>query len=103
VNVNQLRELIAELDGETEVRLMTQPVDPFEWEVVGAVTFDDLIDYQLGPGDTDPAPELYEPNDANRPFSHGGWCGSGILWLLPGEQLGYGTSDVWDAEEAMNG
>lgn len=113
MNIRELRIIIQDLDDEVEVRFMSQPNYPFENEVRGAVTFDQLIDFQLGEatgnpeGDDDEyenSIELFEPASGNDPgyFGRGPYCGAGILYLTEGTQLGYGTSDVWAADEALN-
>ena len=109
MNIRELRTIIEDLDDEVEVRFMAQPNWPFEYEVRGAVTFDQLVDFQLNEHEGDPdnednPVELFEPASGNDPgyFGRGPYCGSGILWLTEGIQLGYGTSDVWAADEALN-
>jgi hypothetical protein len=109
VNIRELRALIEDLDDEVEVRLMTQPNYPFEYSVSGAVTFDQLVDFQINEAQADPDRdeeepiELFEPASGNDPgyFGRGPYCGSGILYLLEDQQLGYGTSDVWAVDEDL--
>lgn len=44
LTVGQLRELIEDLNDETEVRWLSQPSWPFEWSIDGAATSEFLLD-----------------------------------------------------------
>lgn len=105
MNVAQLRELIENLDGEVEVRLMTQPnyIHPFEYSIAGVVGLDEIHDFQAedysNPDNEFPV-EFYEPQaDYGYGFSNVPYGGPGILYILEGTQLSYGTSDAWTAME----
>jgi hypothetical protein len=105
MDIRYLKELIRDLDDDVEVRLMNQSNYPFEYSVVGGVTFDDIIDFQVVLNDPDEPVDLFEPasgNDAGF-FARGPYCGAGIFYLCEGDQLGYGTKDAWSAEEERYG
>ena len=107
MNISQLKDLIQDLPDEVEVRLMTQSNYPFEYSVQGGVTLDDIIDFQVDENkkDEEHSIELFEPASGADPgyFGRGVYAGSGILYLVEGTQLGYGTSDAWGAEEESYG
>ena len=97
MNVSQLKEILDNVSDETEVRLMSQANYPFEYSVEWAVGLDEIQDFQASEPDEDEAIELFQPASGNDPgyFGSGPWCGDGILYLVEGQQLGYGTSDAW--------
>ena len=66
-----------EIDGDTEVRLMTQPNWPFEWSIDGVV-YDDEIDED----------EDGEEKDEDENVK--------AIYILEGQQLGYGRRKAWD-------
>lgn len=106
MNVDYLRDLIRDLPGDMEVRLMTQANYPFEYSVSGLIGLDDLHDFQVTEReDPDEPVELFQPASDNGDtyFGRAPYCGPGILYLLEGTQLGYGTSDAWAAAAHLNG
>ena len=69
--------LLDDLDDDTEIRFMGQPSWPFEYSIQGAVLALDLYGFQ--PADM-----------GNRDLDE-------IIYLVEGEQLGYGCNSAWEA------
>jgi len=66
MTVGELIELLADMDDEAEVRLMTQENWPFQCDLRGVCLGDDL-----------------EAGEA------------GVVYVVEGEQLGYGDKNAW--------
>jgi hypothetical protein len=79
MTVQELINMLEDLDGETEVRLMTQEAWPFENAIAGIA-----LASEMG-GENDEEKGGYRP-----PFSD-----ADVLYLVEGEQLGYGTKSAW--------
>ena len=71
--LNEYRE--AGVSGDAEVRLMTQQAWPFENAICGLAAADEIDDE-------------YETDDDS---------GEQVVYLVEGEQLGYGNKAAWDA------
>jgi len=80
VTVGQLKQLLEDKKDEQEVRLMIQPTYPLEHAVDGVWQWE----YD----------EASDPDD----FFPAGRANS-VLYLLEGEQKGYGTRRAWDFGE----
>ena len=73
--IDRLEDYRQAFGGETEVRLMTQLNWPFENSIYGLCSADEIQDAS---DDED------EPDDE-------------IIYIVEGNQLGYGTKTAWDA------
>jgi len=81
VTVNTLREMLEDLDGDIEVRLMTQESWPFEYDIKGTILATDT------PNDENhfnPPFKPAEPNSTDEAF-----------YIVEGNQLGYGSKGAW--------
>ena len=67
----ELIEMLEELDDDTEIRIMEQMRWPFECAIAGVAKSTDLDEF---------TPE----------------GGKGVVYLVQGNQLGYGDSQAWD-------
>jgi len=79
--IERLEEYRDEIGGEAEVRLMTQQNWPFENSIYGLASGAEINDFDEDDedeGDDDDATE-----DA-------------VLYIVEGQQLGYGTKRAWD-------
>ena len=79
--IERLEEYRDEIGGEAEVRLMTQQNWPFENSIYGLASGAEINDFDEDDedeGDDDDASE-----DA-------------VLYIVEGQQLGYGTKRAWD-------
>lgn len=77
MTVDELRELLEDYDGGTEVRIMSQQAWPFENAIYGVTASS-----EFGPEDQDDE-ETEQRED--------------VVYLVEGSQLGYGDKDAWDA------
>ena len=78
--IARLEDYRDEIGGDAQVRLMTQQNWPFENSIYGLASGAEINDYQDDEdGDDDDAAE-----DA-------------VLFIVEGQQLGYGTKRAWDA------
>jgi len=82
MRVSELREAIEYLDGDMEVRLMSQPSWPFEYSVRDVICGLDL-------GEED---EGYDP-EGDDPEEEG--PRENIVYLVEGAQICYGTKAAW--------
>lgn len=91
MTVADLREILDGLDDGTEVRLMSQPSWPFEYSIAGTWTAEPQPTCQgFGPvRDTNDEP----PADG---FTPAGSPEAGVLYLVEGQQLAYGSKRAWD-------
>lgn len=102
--VDQLRELLNGLDGDTEVRLMNQSSWPFEYSVLGTYVPTPAPDACAECGLTatahigldEDAAHAFEPYGE---FSPDGAPAAGVVYIVEGTQLAYGTKDAWDEVE----
>jgi hypothetical protein len=76
--IERLEDYRDALGGDAEVRLMTQQNWPFENEIFGVATLDEIREHD---GEEDFDPEGVD--DA--------------IYIVEGHQLGYGTSAAWAA------
>jgi hypothetical protein len=79
--IDRLEECCQELGDGAEVRLMTQQSWPFENRICG-VTTDREINRAGGDDEDEPADEDDE-------------AGEGVVFIVEGGQLGYGTKKAW--------
>lgn len=87
--IEELEEQREEFGGDTEVRLMTQQNYPFEQRIDGVTTLAAIHDYQGEEKGFKPAASRgWETRDTDRPTA--------VIYLLEGDQLGYGTKDAWE-------
>lgn len=101
--VAQLRDLLDGLDDDTEVRLMSQPSWPFEYSVLGTWTPQPKTDACGECG----LPEESEVHGSDgdhdmedgQDFEPNGAPASGVVYLVEGQQLAYGTKGAWDEVE----
>ena len=97
MTVAQLRELIADLPDETEVRLATQPNYPFENWITGVNLVhpdaEDLIQIagSLSAGDLTPEEEAEARSQHNELMAK-----PEILYILEGGQIGYASRELWE-------
>ena len=89
---------LAELEPNTEVRLMHQQNWPFEYGISGAWFCDATEDDAEAEGEGD---DEAEANNEAHGFQPGGprWGGqapSQVFYLVEGEQIGYGTKVAWE-------
>ena len=77
--IARLEDYRDEIGGDAEVRLMTQQNWPFENSIYGLASGAEINDYDQDGDDDDDAAE-----DA-------------VLFIVEGQQLGYGTKRAWDA------
>lgn len=85
LTVRELMDLLASEDPDAEVRLMTQPSCPFEYATKPYLW---TPEQQL-----DPNPDSDDPDDVFMPYGDDG----SVVYLVEGEQLGYGTKAAWQA------
>jgi len=83
VTVNTLREMLKDLDGDIEVRIMHQENYPFEYDVKGTILASDIPNTVVDDED-----EWWVPNEPNSTDD--------AFYIVDGNQLGYGTSDAWE-------
>ena len=76
--IERLENYREDLGGETEVRLMTQQNWPFENKIYGLCSSDEIQEADEDPDE--------EPEDE-------------IIYIVEGNQLGYGNSTAWEAAE----
>ena len=78
MTVARLKEILEDLDDETEIRLMHQPSWPFEYSVAG---------YWV-PEESEESEEHsdFQPGETDQP----------VLYLVEGRQIGYGTTAAWE-------
>ena len=102
--VSQLRELLEGLDDDAEVRLMNQASWPFEYSVLGTWTPSPQPDACRECGLTatahigmdEDSEHAFEPyND----FTPEEAPEAGVVYLVEGTQLAYGTKVAWDEVE----
>ena len=77
--IARLEDCRDELGGDAEVRLMTQSNWPFENDIVGITTSREIRDAEHE-DDFDPQGDVDE-----------------AVYIVEGQQLGYGTKAAWDA------
>jgi hypothetical protein len=100
VTVAELVELLEEYDPGTEVRLMEQPSWPFEYSIVGT-----WAPQPQGPtchGMADPGHDPSECDECQRAedaFTPEGSPPAGVVYLVEGQQLAYGTKRAWEVAE----
>jgi hypothetical protein len=78
--IARLEEYRDEIGGDAEVRLMTQQNWPFENSIYGLASGAEINDYQ---DDEDGNDDDDAAEDA-------------VLFIVEGQQLGYGTKRAWD-------
>ncbi len=78
--IERLEEYRDSLGGDTEVRLMTQPSWPFEYAIAGVCSSEDIAEAI----DDDEQDDEEEPKE------------DAVLYLIEGDQLGYGTKRAWE-------
>jgi hypothetical protein len=78
--IARLEEYRDEIGGDAEVRLMTQQNWPFENSIYGLASGAEINDYQDDEDGTD-------DDDAAE---------DAVLFIVEGQQLGYGTKRAWD-------
>jgi hypothetical protein len=111
MTVRELMELLESADPDTEVRFMAQPSWPFEYSISGtwepsrnrctlcgkAVVLEESdeswVHEEGGSFDHFAEPEDEEQSDD---FSPEG--ASEVIYLVEGEQLGYGTKRAWEED-----
>ena len=76
--IARLEDYRDEIGGDAQVRLMTQQNWPFENSIYGLASGAEINDYDQDGDDDDDAAE-----DA-------------VLFIVEGQQLGYGTKRAWD-------
>jgi hypothetical protein len=96
--VGDLRRAIEYLDDEVEVRLMSQNSWPFEYSVYGTWTppADPDACGECGLTATAHGTEFVGHAFERYAFVPKGDPGPGVLYLVEGTQLGYGTSTAWE-------
>jgi len=82
MTVEELIERLGEYDGDAKVRLMAQPNYPFEYGIRGLASTSEISGYHYEHNDGD-------ASDEGTPEE--------IIYLVEGEQIGYGQKDAWDA------
>jgi len=78
--IERLEEYRDALGGDTEVRLMTQPSWPFEYAIAGVCSSEDIAEAI----DDDEQDDEEEPKE------------DAVIYLVEGDQLGYGTKRAWE-------
>ena len=84
--IARLEEYRDALGGETEVRLMTQQNWPFENGITGLVSVEEMNDTGDEDDDGDEGEGFDPEGNANQ-----------VVYLVEGQQLGYGTKQAWNA------
>ncbi len=80
--IERLEEYRDEIGGDAEVRLMTQQNWPFENSIYGLASGAEINDFDEDDED--------EGNDDDA-------TEDAVLYIVEGQQLGYGTKRAWDA------
>jgi hypothetical protein len=84
MTIDQLIERLEEyrdlIGGDAEVRLMTQQQWPFENTIVGVCSGE----------------EINDEADEDDPEDDGDVEDDGVLYIVEGQQLGYGTKRAWE-------
>lgn len=84
MTIDQLIERLEEyrdlIGGDAEVRLMTQQQWPFENTIVGVCSGE----------------EINDEADEDDPEDDGDVDADAVLYIVEGQQLGYGTKRAWD-------
>ena len=93
MNVGELKAILEDLDGDIEVRIMTQRRWPFESDIHNLVQATDFLRDE----DNTFIPYGYERTSQleDRELSVQGGEPSDVLYIVEGSQLGYGTTDAW--------
>lgn len=111
ITVGELKEMLECYDDETEVRIMHQPNYPFEYSIANRVF--DVVETYGQPSTRPEPPKSSEPNYDERykqyqedleewqflndeRFQPTDEPESGVVYLVEGRQLGYGTKDAWN-------
>ena len=76
--IERLEEYREEIGGDAEVRLMTQANWPFEYGITGLASREEIN------AAVDEDANEYPPNER-------------ILFIVEGQQLGYGAKEAWEA------
>ena len=82
--IARLEDYRDEIGGDAEVRLMTQQNWPFENSIYGLASGAEINDYQ---DDEDGDDDVGDDDDAAE---------DAVLFIVEGQQLGYGTKRAWD-------
>lgn len=94
MNLSQLIETLTDLaeqhGPDAEVRLMSQSNYPFEYSLAGVTDLAAIWDAEKSAQDEDDDnPEMFDPEGVDEDTP--------VVYLLEGQQLGYGTSAAWQA------
>jgi hypothetical protein len=81
--IARLEEYRDEIGGDAEVRLMTQQNWPFENSIYGLASGAEINDYQ----DDEDGDDDDDSDDVSE---------DSVLFIVEGQQLGYGTKRAWD-------
>lgn len=82
MTIRQLKDLLEQYDEDTEIRIMSQPSWPFEYETAG------VWRHEL---------EISEGGDIED-FTPAG-AEAEVVYLVEGSQLAYGSKRAWDEME----
>jgi len=85
--IARLEDYRDEIGGDAEVRLMTQQNWPFENSIYGLASGAEINDYQ----DDEDGDEDDDSDDAAEDAAE-----DAVLFIVEGQQLGYGTKRAWD-------
>ena len=85
--IERLEELADTLGDDVEVRLMSQPNWPFEYTITGVTDSEEIrrAERQDDQWDEDDPDEFDPEGDSDQ-----------IVYIVEGQQLGYGTSAAWN-------
>lgn len=80
--MERLEELSEQFGDDSEVRIASQPSWPFEYDIKGMVSKNELFQ---------------NDEDYTADGKRSDKIGEDVVWIVEGSQLGYFTKDAWDA------
>lgn len=79
MTVGELKQLLEDFEDDQEVKIMSQPSWPFEYDIAGLISRD-----EIRPEDPNDEPDDEDDEDSRD------------IFILEGSQLGYGSKRAWD-------
>lgn len=84
--IEKLQELKFELNGDTEILLMTQERRPLTHDIHGIVSGEEINKY-------------WEEEEGNKEKEEEESINNNTLYIIQGDDVGYGSKDAWDATQ----